>query len=313
MTPRGDKMDPERKVNTKKLTKSEIKDLLVKYGLETKGNKDVLETRLKEYYESQGMEEEDDAQDDYLSVQDEIKPDDSVSNQGSAVSSVRSKRAMNAAKLRGLQVKMHAMTAEQELKRQLFEQEEKLKREQAMQEEKIKRDRERIANDLERLKLKAEMEVLQAEDDALAEYDEIKSSSKSQSPTNNKGYTPPIGIGEFLQTAAKELASNGGNKEIEFQPDDLTAETSHKQPSNQATAARSTKEAHKVLLTEEGTPLQLRTLLQKIATDKCRTLMSTIDCRRHQQNKQQMKQLRFCPTHRYRIHHYCYSNKCSTS
>ena len=76
------------------------------------------------------------------------------------------------------------------------------------------------------------MEAIQAEDEVFAEYDEIKSSSKSQSPTNNKGYTPPIGIGEFLQTAAKELASNGGNKEIEFQPDDLTAETSHKQPSN---------------------------------------------------------------------------------
>ena len=74
--PRGDKMDPERKVNTKKLTKSEIKDLLVKYGLETEGNKDVLKKRLKEYYEAQEMEEEDDAQDDYLSVQDEIKPDD---------------------------------------------------------------------------------------------------------------------------------------------------------------------------------------------------------------------------------------------
>ena len=109
-------MDTEGKVNTKKLTKSEIKDLLVKYGLETKGNKDVLEKRLKDYYESQGMEEEDDAQDDYLSVQDEIKPDDSVSNQGSAVSSVRSKRAMNAARLRGLQVKMQAMKQEQQLK-----------------------------------------------------------------------------------------------------------------------------------------------------------------------------------------------------
>ena len=115
--PRGDKMDFEGKVSSKKLTKSEIKDLLVKYGLETKGNKDVLEKRLKEYYESQEMEE-DDAQDDYLSVQDEIKPDDSVSNQGSAVSSVRSKRAINAAKLRGLQVKMQAMSVEQQLKRQ---------------------------------------------------------------------------------------------------------------------------------------------------------------------------------------------------
>ena len=208
-------MDPERKVNTKKLTKSEIKDLLVKYGLETKGNKDVLETRLKEYYESQGMEEEDDAQDDYLSVQDEIKPDDSVSNQGSAVSSVRSKRAMNAARLRGLQVKMQAMKQEQQLKQQLLEQE---------------RERERLCAKLEHVKLASEMEAIQAEDEALAEYDEIKSSSKSQSPTNNKGYTPPIGIGEFLQTAAKEYASNGGNETTEFQlSDDLMIENTSPQ------------------------------------------------------------------------------------
>ena len=192
MKPRGDKMDPEQKVNIKKLTKSEIKDLLVKYGLEAEGNKDVLKMRLKEYYESQEMEEEDDAQDDYLSVQDEIKPNDSVSNQGSAVSSVRSKRAMNAAKLRGLQVKMQTMKQEQQLKQQLLEQEERMKRE-----------RERIQAELEQVQLASEMEVLRAEDDALAEFDEIRSSSKSQSPTKNKGYPPPIGIGEFLQTAAK--------------------------------------------------------------------------------------------------------------
>ena len=130
-------MDTEGKVNTKKLTKSEIKDLLVKYGLETKGNKDVLETRLKEYYESEGMEEEDDAQDDYLSVQDEIKPDDSASNQGSAVSSVHSKRVMNAAKLKGLQGKMQAFKREQQLKR----------------------ERERICAELEHVKLVSEMEA----------------------------------------------------------------------------------------------------------------------------------------------------------
>ena len=256
--PRGDKMDTEGKVNTKKLTKSEIKDLLVKYGLETKGNKDVLEKRLKEYYESQEMEE-DDAQDDYLSVQDEIKPDDSVSNQGSAVSSVRSKRAINAAKLRGLQVKMQAMSVEQQLKRQqtdLFEQEEKLKR-----------NRERLADDLERLKLKTEMETLQAEDEALAEFYEIRSSTKSQSSNTRKAYTPPIGIGEFLQTAAKELATNGGNKAREFELDDLTAENpSHQQTSKQAAAILSSNQEQEQLAQAVKNSLQDATTN---ATENC--------------------------------------------
>ena len=97
------------KVNIKKLTKQELKDMCDEYGLAKSGNKSALEKRLREYLKAHPEEEDDEVSDDQEDLQDNIKPDDSASNHGSTASSVHSKRALNIARLKGLQAQKEAL------------------------------------------------------------------------------------------------------------------------------------------------------------------------------------------------------------
>ena len=185
-------MDTNSKVDINKLTKAELKELLAERGLTTSGNKDTLVKRLME-----SRHEAD--EDDYLSVQeeqqsnnsvkDDISPEDSASNIGSTSSSVRSRRALNAAKLQSLQVKKSAMVKEQELKRKKVELEAELERKKAELEAEPKR-----------VKLEAEIEAMQAADNVFDEADAQKSP-----PRLTKGYEPPVDIDAFLSAADKGL------------------------------------------------------------------------------------------------------------
>ena len=106
------------KVNIKQLTKAGLKDLCDQYGLETSGNKSALQKRLSEYskspppVEDEAEVNDDDEVDDHTD-EDDIKPHASASNRGSTTSSVRSKRALNIARLKGLQVQRDALQKEQ--------------------------------------------------------------------------------------------------------------------------------------------------------------------------------------------------------
>ena len=84
--------------------------------------------RLREYLKAHPQEEDDEVNDDE-DLQDNIKPDDSASNHGSTASSVHSKRALNIARLKGLQVQKEALEKEHQLKQRLLEQEENARRE----------------------------------------------------------------------------------------------------------------------------------------------------------------------------------------
>ena len=200
-------MDTGIKVNIKKLTKAQLKDMLADLKLPTTGKKPALERRLKDHYK---LHPEDDEYEDYVSVQeeqrstvssdnnvkDDICPGDSASNIGSATTSVRSQRALNAAKLKSLEVKRNAMMKEQELKRKQAE----------------------IAAELERIKLDTEFKALEVEEEVLAEHD------ASRSPNiRKKDNAASFNIGEFLQASAKELAALDTNKEREFDLQDVTA------------------------------------------------------------------------------------------
>ena len=179
-------MDTNSKVDINKLTKAELKELLAERGLTTSGNKDTLVKRLME-----SRHEAD--EDDYLSVQeeqqsnnsvkDDISPEDSASNIGSTSSSVRSRRALNAAKLQSLQVKKSAMVKEQELKRKKVELEAELERKKA-----------ELEAELERVKLEAEIEAMEAEENVFDEVDAHKSP-----PKLTKGYKTTSRPGHFLK------------------------------------------------------------------------------------------------------------------
>ena len=97
-------------------------------------------------------QEEDDEVNDDEDLQDNIKPDDSASNHGSTASSVHSKRALNIARLKGLQVQKEALEKEHQLKQRLLE-----------QEENARREKEQLTAELERAKLETEMNTLMAE------------------------------------------------------------------------------------------------------------------------------------------------------
>ena len=181
-------MDTNRNVDINSLTKAELKELLAERGLATSGNKDTLVKRLME--SRQEADEE-----DYLSVQeeqqsnnnvhDDVAPEDSASNVGSS-SSVRSRRALNAAKLQSLQVKKAAMVKEQELKRKKVELEAELERKKA-----------ELEAELERVKLEAEIEAMQAEGSVCDEVDARKSP-----PRLTKGYEPPVDLDTFLNAGS---------------------------------------------------------------------------------------------------------------
>ena len=99
----------------------------------------------------------------------------------------------------------------------LLEQEEKTKRERLEQEEKARREREQLTAELERAKLDAEMSMLMAEENALAEFDAGK-----QPVTKKTGYEPPFSLDEFLR-AASNSAANADNKQQELQTADGAA------------------------------------------------------------------------------------------
>ena len=161
-------------------------------------------------------------EEDYLSVQeeqqsnnnvhDDVAPEDSASNVGSS-SSVRSRRALNAAKLQSLQVKKAAMVKEQELKRKKVELEAELERKKA-----------ELEAELERVKLEAEIEAMEAEENVFNEVDARKSP-----PKLTKGYEPPIDIDAFLNAAAKGL-----NKEAKDDLHDDTTMLQHRSTAKKA-------------------------------------------------------------------------------
>ena len=137
------------KVNVKQLTKAGLKELCDKYGLAASGNKSALQKRVSGYLNTQSSNDEskmippkEDIEVDENSDEDEIKPDDSVSNRGSTTSSVRSKRALNIARLKSLQVQRDALEKQQQLKQKLLE-----------QEKKARRERETLNAELERVQL----------------------------------------------------------------------------------------------------------------------------------------------------------------
>ena len=205
-------MDTNGNVDINKLTKAELKELLVERGLATSGNKDTLVKRLME--SRQEADEE-----DYLSVQeeqqsnnnvhDDVAPEDSASNVGSS-SSVRSRRALNAAKLQSLQVKKAAMVKEQELKRKKVE----------------------LEAELERVKLEAEIEAMEAEENVFDEVD-----ARRSPPKLTKGYEPPVDLDTFLNAAAKGL-----NKEAKDGLRDDTTMLQQRSTTNKAAPITATQQ-----------------------------------------------------------------------
>ena len=178
-------MNMDGNVDINKLTKAELKELLAEHDLPTSGNKEALVKRLMK--SRQEADEE-----DYLSVQeeqqsnknvhDDVTPEDSASNVGSS-NSVRSRRALNAAKLQSLQVKKAAMVKEQELKRKKVELQAELERKKA-----------ELEAELERVKLEAEIEAMEAEENVFDEVDAHKSP-----PKLTKGYKTTSRPGHFLK------------------------------------------------------------------------------------------------------------------
>ena len=232
------------KVNVKQLTKAGLKELCDKYGLTASGNKSALQKRVSGYLnthspndESKTVPPKDDVEVREHSDEDEIQPDDSASNRGSTTSSVCSKRALNIARLKSLQVQKDALEKQQQLKQKLFE-----------QEEKARRERETLNAELERAQLETQMNMLMAEETAFAEFDAAKEASPRK-----MGYKPPVSLQEFLHAASKSDAGNG-NKHEPQRADGATIETLNQEKStNQAAPTQPDKEvpASSVLLQQQ--------------------------------------------------------------
>ena len=126
---------------------------------------------------------------------------------------MRSRRALNTAKLQSLQVKKAAMVKEREFKRKKVELEAELERKKAELEAEPKR-----------VKLEAEIEAMQAADNVFDEADAQKSP-----PRLTKGYEPPIDIDAFLNAAAKGL-----NKEAKYNLHDDTTMSQQRFTTNKA-------------------------------------------------------------------------------